>query len=68
MDATGITPENYRDWVAEQIEKFGDVVPLEPLPLFTWRRRDPMKELTEMVSEDKVIVLTPWPMKEVQSE
>ena len=57
LDASSITPENYRDCVASWADKYGAELPVAP---FTgYESRDPVEELVEMVGADRVSVILP---------
>lgn len=57
VDASGVTPENWRDWLAAQEARFGEMLDVEPIPQDDHTRRDPVAELAEMVGSERVIVV-----------
>ena len=59
-DVTGddITTDNFRDWLAKAVARFGDELPVEPIPRDDHEVKNPIKELVDMVGADRVIVVT----------
>lgn len=63
VDTSGVTPENWQEFLDGQKQRFGDAVPLAPLP--EWEHKDPVDEAVELAGEDKVMVMTDgWPVPE----
>lgn len=57
-DDSIVTPENWREWVAEQVSRFGAEVSLEPMDGDAADAyRDPVGDLERMVGKEKVIKL-----------
>jgi len=56
VDDSGVTSDNWRDWLAEQVANFGETLPVSPIPRAAELHRDPMAELLEMVGDKPIIV------------
>jgi hypothetical protein len=63
VDVTGdeVTTDNWRQWLAAQRVRFGDSLEIDPIPGDDHAARHPIKELVDMVGEDRVIVVQPEP-------
>ena len=59
VDASEVNPENVRAWLADAEAQYGDLILLEPIPLFGFQRKDIVDELVETVGEDKVSIWIP---------
>ena len=59
IDASHVTSENWRAWLAEQVLLHGETLPLEPMPPGEHYEIDPVSELAEMVHPSKIIVVSP---------
>ena len=57
LDVSGVTPENWREFLSEQEQRFGKSRLVEEVPEDDHARKDPVVELVEMVGEDRVIVV-----------
>lgn len=58
VDASGVTPENWVAWLAEQRAQLEtDHVLLQPMPEGYHERRHPLTELEEMMPDKPIIVL-----------
>lgn len=57
IDESGVTTDNWRDFLAEQIAAHGAELPIKPLPPEGWEAKDAIAELAEMVGSEKVIVV-----------
>lgn len=55
VDAGGVNRDNWRQWVAEQVAKFGEFLPVTALAETEHVRRDPLAEAVEMMGADRVI-------------
>lgn len=44
-------------WIANAEREHGEQLPVTPLPVGAWERRDPIEELCDMVGPEKVIVV-----------
>lgn len=55
VDASNVTPENHKAWLAEQVAKFGEELPVSRLPWEAHERIDPLSELAEKVHPDRII-------------
>ncbi len=56
VDASGVNTTNWREFLDQQIERFGAELEIEPVGIFEHRRIDPIQEAIDMVGADKVIV------------
>jgi hypothetical protein len=56
-DESDITSENYRTYIEQAKLKFGESLPLTPLPPERWTYIDPIEEAKAMVGDDKVIAV-----------
>lgn len=52
-----LTPETFRAWLDEQIARFGETLPVEPLPQHAHEFIDPISELAETIHPARIIVL-----------
>lgn len=57
VDVTSVTPENWKDWLAEQVVEFGPLVSLLPLKDGEHEFIDPLSELAEKVHPDRIVVV-----------
>jgi hypothetical protein len=57
VDDTEVTGENWREWLASQVEKYGEEI--EVAQLKHYESINPLDELTAMAGEDRVIVVQP---------
>lgn len=57
VDARGVTPENHKAWLAEQVERYGETLPVEPMTANEHERIDPMSELAEKVHPSRIVVV-----------
>lgn len=57
IDVSVVNPENWREWLAATVEKYGSTRTLEPMADGAHEYRNPITELAEMVGPDCVIVL-----------
>lgn len=64
IDASPVTPDNWRAWLDRQIETFGETLPIEPIAAATkpdgspvHEHRNPITELCEKVGPEKVVVV-----------
>jgi hypothetical protein len=58
-DETGINRKNFREYIALAKERFGESLPLSPIPRERWTHIDPLEEISAMVGDKKVIVVQP---------
>jgi len=49
----------WRAWLDEQVRKYGERLPVDPIPADDHDRKDPIQEVQEMVGKDRVIVVRP---------
>ncbi len=59
VDASGVTPENWRGWLEEQVARFGETLELSPLPEDWHTRINPIEEARAMCGDDRVIAVGP---------
>lgn len=55
VDASDVTPENHRQWINEQITRYGEMRSVRPEQQFH-EVRDPVAEAEEMMGPDRVIL------------
>lgn len=55
LDTTDVGPQTWRSWLDAQVRKFGETLPVEPLPAHAHEFIDPMSELAEKVHPDRII-------------
>jgi hypothetical protein len=56
VDASGVTAANWNLWLREMKAKYGETLPVAPVPMDDHTRRDPMAELAEMVNDPSKII------------
>ena len=56
-DSSNVDTENWREWLADRVEEFGETLPVQPLPASAWEKDDPIEELMDMVGPEKIIVV-----------
>lgn len=60
VDASGVTKENWQQFLGEQVKQHGEYFDIEPIPRDDHIHIDPIKEACDLFGEGKVIiVLTP---------
>lgn len=59
LDASGVTPENWRTFLESAEARFGQTVAVSPIPRDDHTTRDPVEELAGMIGADRVIVVDP---------
>lgn len=57
VDASVVTTDNWQDWLAEQMVKFGAELSVEKLPPGDHYQIDPISELAEKVHPSKIIIV-----------
>lgn len=55
IDASGVNGENWKQWLEEQVAKYGEQLEIKPLVSGIHKIKDPVEEAEEMVGPDKVI-------------
>lgn len=55
--AGGVTPENYRQRLADAVKQFGEFLDIEPIPADAHEQIDPISELAEKVHPDRIITV-----------
>lgn len=60
VDASGVNKENYKQWIAEQVAKYGKEFEVKPIPKGAHQFKKPIAELAEMTggSENIIVVQT----------
>ena len=51
LDWSGVDLENWRDWLREQVDRFGPTRELSPMPAGAYEPQDPIAEIMEMRGE-----------------
>lgn len=57
VDDSGCTAETWHAWMAEQVERYGETLLVQPLPPGDWQHRNPLTELQEIAGDRPVIVV-----------
>lgn len=55
IDASVVNGENWKQWLAEQVAKYGEQLEIKPLVSGIHKIKDPAEEAEEMVGSNKVI-------------
>jgi len=56
VDASGVTPENWQEWLDQQVARYGENLTVRPIPEGRHEFRNPLDEAAEMMGgSDKVI-------------
>ena len=58
VNAEEVTRDNWREWLKEQIARFGYHLPVAPLPAGIHKHRDPLMEAVDMMGTDQVMVIS----------
>ncbi|MER9814246.1 hypothetical protein [Mesorhizobium sp. M0129] len=58
-EADQVTPENYMTWLATWEERYGKTITVPQMTIGEHERIDPLSELAEKVSPDKIVVVSP---------
>jgi hypothetical protein len=53
VDASEVTPENWRQWLDKQARKYGEELEVKPLPEGVHVKRNPIIEAVEMHIQEK---------------
>lgn len=53
-----VTGENWREWLADKVARFGETLPVPKMNADQHERIDPMSELVEKVPPERIIALT----------
>ena len=56
VDASEVTPKNWRNWLNKQVAHFGKEFPVHQIPKGRYEHRNSIEELVEIVGSEKVIV------------
>lgn len=56
VNASGVTPENWRAWLAEQVSVYGEWLDIATMTADQYARIDPVSELAEMVGPGRIVV------------
>ena len=57
--AANVTKDNWQNFIAKMVEKFGETLPVPKLNANQHERIDPLSELAEKVSPDRIVVVKP---------
>jgi hypothetical protein len=58
VDASGVNTKNHKQWLAEQVAKYGEEFEVKPIPKGAHQFKNPIAEATEMMGgPEKVIVV-----------
>jgi hypothetical protein len=57
VDASGVTPDNWPAWLADQVAQFGAELEVETLPEGEHYYIDPLSELAEKVHPSRILVI-----------
>jgi hypothetical protein len=57
VDESNVTAETWRAWLDEQIKRFGETLPVTPVPADSHEFIDPVSELAEMVHPSRIITI-----------
>lgn len=49
VDASGINQDNWGEWLTKQVNKYGEQLPVIPLPEGVYEVKDPIQEVQEMM-------------------
>lgn len=55
VDATKVNEKNWRQWLDEQVAKFGELHELTPMNGDDWTHINPLEDLAAMVDKDKIL-------------
>ena len=56
-DASMVNADNWKGWLAIQVERFGETLPVQPMTEDDHERIDPLSELAEKVHPDRILVV-----------
>lgn len=57
VDASPVNLENYQQWLAEQVAKYGEYLEIQPLSRGSHEYKNPIEELEDKVGKEKIIVV-----------
>ena len=60
-EAEQVTPENYREWLATWLVRYGETIAVPRFAKSQHERIDPLSELAERVHPDRIIVVDSTP-------
>ena len=58
VDAEEVTPENYAEWLAARVAKFGEWFDVAPMSADQHESIDPLSELAEKVHPSKIVTVS----------
>jgi hypothetical protein len=61
IDAGGVSRDNFREFLQQQIARFGETLEVRKLPAGVHYEIDPLSELAEKVHPSKIIIVDPDP-------
>lgn len=59
IDASDVTPENWRAWLSSIVAKHGEYLTIEKMPAESHERIDPVSELAEKIHPSNIIAVMP---------
>ncbi|MFA4941656.1 MAG: hypothetical protein WC582_03630 [Patescibacteria group bacterium] len=57
IDASPVNSETYKQWLAEQVAKYGEYLEIQPLPSGSHESKNPIEELEDKIGKEKIIVV-----------
>lgn len=57
VEADQVTPDNYRDWLTLWLDRYGPTIDVPRFNADQHERIDPLSELAETVSPDRIVVI-----------
>jgi len=57
VDASGVTPKNWQNWLNEQVVRFGEELTVHDIPEGQHECRNPIDEMVEVMGAGKVVVV-----------
>lgn len=57
VDVSELTPENWLEWLNQQVARFGENLTIRPISQKQHEYCNPIKEMVEMVGPEKVIIV-----------
>ena len=58
-EAEQVTPENYREWLATWLDRYGPEIAVPKFATAEHERIDPLSELAEKVHPDQIVIIDP---------
>lgn len=57
VDASKVNPKNWKNWLKKEVDKYGEYLPVEPLPKGAYEAKNPIQELVEMAPNKPIVVV-----------